>query len=78
ALLNVAGAVALFMLRKAALPLFLASVVLGLLVLAWQTVARGWTEATGGSGLVGSAIGYALLIAVCLYAWRLTRRGVLR
>ncbi|NVO15086.1 MAG: hypothetical protein HXX10_13710 [Rhodoplanes sp.] len=78
AALNLAGALALFMLRKAALPIFLTGIVLSVGLIAWQTYSKGWAEALGGSGLVGAVIGYGLILAICTYTWRLARRGVLQ
>jgi hypothetical protein len=76
--LNLIAAVALLMLRRIAVPLFLLSLTLTVVIAAWQAAATGWTEAIGGPGLMGSLIGFVLLVAVCLYAWRLARTGVLR
>jgi hypothetical protein len=77
ALLNLAGAVCLFLLRKVAFHLFIAA--LGLVTL--QTLVHAATTsfiaALGGSGVVGGLFGYVTLIAVCVYAWKLKARGLL-
>lgn len=77
-LLNLAGAVTLFLLRKIARYLFLSA--LGLLAVStlWHAAAKGWIEASGVAGFVGVLIGYALLVIVCIYAWRLSKKGVLQ
>jgi hypothetical protein len=76
-LANLSGAVALFLLRKLAFHLFAAAFVGNLLLTASQTLTKGWVAAIGGPGFVGAVIGWALLIAVCIYSWRLVQRGVL-
>ena len=77
AALNLAGAISIFLLRKSALPLFASS--LGLSIL--QTLVHAYTTnfiaALGGPGALGVLIGFAISIAVCLYAWRLKARGTL-
>jgi hypothetical protein len=77
-LLNLSAAIALFLLRKIARDLFLASLGLSLILVAWQAATKGWVEALGGAGFVGVLIGYILLIVVCIYAWHLRKKGVLR
>lgn len=77
-LINIAGAITLFMLLKIARILFLCSLVLSLGITAWHATTKGWVEAIGGAGLVGAMIGYAILAIVCVYAWHLTKKGVLR
>lgn len=76
-LLNVAGAVALLLLRKEAFPLFAGSLGLNILVTIWHALAKNWLEAIGQSGLVGVFIGLGIAAAVCFYAWHLKRTGVL-
>ena len=77
-LCNLIGAFALFLLRKVALYFFVTALGVNLLFAAWETVTTGWVKAIGGSGLVGALIGFVVAIAVCIYAWRLTRKGTLR
>ena len=76
-LLNLAGAITLFLLRKIARYLFLSSLGLSLVVMLWHLTTKGWAEAAGGATSVGALIGYVLLVAVCMYAWRLSKKGVL-
>src|SRR5712691_9905799 len=75
AALNLAGAIAIFLLRKSAFLFFASS--LGLSIL--QTLVHAYTTnfiaALGGPGALGVLIGFAISIAVCLYAWRLKARG---
>jgi len=76
-LLNLGGAVALVMLRKAALGLFSAALVVSLLLTVISVLSRGFLAALGGPGSVGLVVAYVVAIAVCLYVWRLWRRGIL-
>ena len=76
-LLNLAGAVMLFLLRRIALYLFLSAIGLTAVSTLWQAAAKGWVEALGGAGLVGALIGFSLVV-VCIYAWRLSKKGVLQ
>lgn len=76
-LANLFGAIALFLLRKVAFYLFVTAFGTNLLLTAWHTVTKGWVAAIGGAGLVGAIIGWGLIIAVCIYSWKLIQRGVL-
>lgn len=75
--LNIVGAVSMFLLRRVAFHLFTIALVASILVTVAHAVSKGFLAALGGTGAVGMLIGYAILIAVCLYAWRLKARGVL-
>ena len=74
---NLLAAIALFLLRKVAFYLFAAAFGTGLLLGVWHAATKGWVAAIGGPGLIGTLIGYALGLAVCVYSWRLIQRGVL-
>ncbi len=76
-LFNVAAAIAIFQLRKVAVYLFTASLALMLLQTLMHVLTTNFLAALSGAGTVGLLIGYAILIAVCLCAWRLKARGVL-
>jgi len=75
--LNVAGAIAIFLLRKIAFYLFSAAFVLVILQTLVHTITTNFVTALGGPGAVGALIGYGILLAVCVYAWNLKGRGVL-
>jgi hypothetical protein len=77
-LLNMTGAVALFLLRRIALAFFLSGLGLGIISVVWHAATKGWIAAIGGPGLVGVLLGYVIVIAVCAYVWRLSKTGVLR
>lgn len=76
-LTNLGGAVALLLLRRAALYLFVGAFVLDTVMTIWHTLTKGWVAAIGGAGLVGMLIGYGLIVAVCIYVWKLKKSGVL-
>ena len=81
AVLNLAGALSLFLLRRRAYHFFLAALSLNLVTMIWYFVARGgvrkFLEATGWAGLIGQMMGLGLLTAVWLYARKLKKSGVL-
>jgi hypothetical protein len=76
-LANFFGAINLFFLRKIAFYLFAGGLTVNSLMFVWHALSKGWVAAMGGSGLLGATIGWGLLIAVCVYTWKLTRSGVL-
>jgi len=76
-LLNVAGAIAMFRLRKIAFHLFSAAFVLVILQTLVHTITTNFVAALGGPGAVGGLIGYGISLAVCVYAWKLKAGGVL-
>ncbi len=75
---SLAGAVALLMLRRIAFHLFAAAFAANVAVVAWQVLARGFAAAVGAGGIGSMLFAWALLTAVCVYTWRLSRSGVLR
>ena len=76
-LLDVAGAIAILRLRKIAFYLFSSAFVLLILQTLVHTITTNFLTALGGSGAVGALIAYGILLAVCVYAWKLKGRGVL-
>jgi hypothetical protein len=76
-LLNTLAVGALFLLRKNALNLFLSALVLSLAFQAWQTATKGWTAGVGQVGMSGIVLSYAIPILVCIYTWRLIKKGIL-
>ena len=75
---NLVAAVLFFRLKKVSAYLFPASFVVGLLMTLWHVATKGWLTAMGGSGLIGALFGWAIAGAVCAYAWRLRKNGVLK
>lgn len=75
-LLNLSGAVALFVLNRVAFKLFVIAFSASVLVALWHAATKGWLQALGGHGFLGTMIGYGISAAVCFYAWKLTKRGV--
>ena len=77
-LLTLTATVLLFVLRKAAVPLFAASLFLNLGFTLAHALTTIWAQALGGSGLVGALTGWGILAAVALYSRHLRQAGVLR
>ena len=71
------GAITLFLLRKIAFYLFTGALIGHSLLAIWHTLTKDWIAAVGNAGLAGAVFGWALLIAVCVYSWKLTKKGVL-
>jgi len=83
--LSLTAATMLWLLRRRAFDLFLASFVLSLGSLAWQLVSGGPLAALMTQGALvlviavfSIIIGYGTTLAICVYAWRLRQRGVLQ
>lgn len=77
-LLTIAGAVAIFLLRKVSFHLFVTALVLSVLATLWNVISKGALAALGSTGFVGVLIGFGILAAVCWYALELRNRGVLK
>jgi hypothetical protein len=71
------AAVFLFLMRKPAAYLFLLCLLLSIPG-AFLVIRKGFFGLYGGLGLFGTILGYAISIAICVYAWRLLKRGALR
>ena len=77
-LANLIGAISLFLLRKIAYPLFLASLVANVIMSVWHIMSKNMLSASVSGGAIGMFIGWGMLLAVCLYAKKLTKTGLLR
>ena len=75
--LRLAAAVQLFRLRKISALLFPSAFLLGLLYFGVRLAVNGPDVALGQARWASMAFGWAVAIAICVYAWRLHRRGVL-
>jgi len=75
--ISLSAAVSLFLLRKLAATLFMAALILSVLYSIYQIVAKNLLRVVAPGGFVGMLLGFALILAVTLYAQRLARRGVL-
>ena len=75
---NLTGAIALFLLRRLAFYLFSGALALSMLMAPWHMLTKDWLSAAGGPGAAGGLFGWVILLAVCLYAWKLTKVGILR
>lgn len=78
ALTNTVGAAALFLLRKAAFPLFLTSLMLSLLMTGWRILNVGFSHAFVGGSPIGFIFGSLALLMICSYTLKLQKQGILR
>jgi hypothetical protein len=76
-LANFSGAIALFLLRRVAFHLFVAAFATTILLSLWHAATKGWVQALSGAGLVGVIIGYGISAVVCVYSWKLMKKGTL-
>jgi len=75
---NLIATILLFMLRKQAFHLFAAAFTITILSTVYQSVAKGWTQALGGSGVISALIGYGISFSIIMYSFRLRQRGILK
>ena len=75
---NTLGAVALFLMRKAAFPFFLSSLCFNVLMTLWRMVSKGWAHAFVGGSVIGFLLGCLILLMICMYTNKLSKSGVLR
>lgn len=76
-LLNILGAIFLFLLRRSAFYLFLSAFAFGLIMTAYHIIFKNWLAAIAGPGLIGAIIGWGIAIATILYARKLIRAEIL-
>jgi hypothetical protein len=77
-LLNLVGALHLFLLRRRAYHMFLSAFILGLVMIVYQILFKNWLAAIAGPGLFGAAIGWGISIAVIIYTKRRAKAGTLK
>jgi hypothetical protein len=76
-LLVLAAVLALFLMRRQALQLFCAAVAWPLIQLVYLGETKGWASASSAVEHYG-IYQYGILVAVCLYVWKLAKTGVLK
>ena len=76
--LTLSAAMALFMLRRAAFPLFCAALAMSMAFTIWHMLVRHWISVVGSAGLMGAAFGWMVMLVVCIYTARLRAQGILR
>ncbi len=77
-LMNLSGAVTLFLLRKIAYPLFLISFISNILMSIIHMLTRDLLSAFVSGGAIGMFIGWGIILAACLYSRHLSKSGVLQ
>lgn len=78
AIANLYAAIALLFLRREASYLFAYVFVISVMITFWHGATRDLYHSLGASGIIGLILGYAISAQICLYAWTLKRRGLLR
>jgi hypothetical protein len=76
-LINLAGAVLLFRLKKAAPVLFALAFALGVTAVVYQILTKNWFAAVGIPGVVSAVVGWCINVAIILYTFRLRQKRVL-
>ena len=74
---NFSGALALFLLRRVAFCLFVVAFATTTLLSLWHIATKGWIQALGGADFVGAISGYGIAAVVCVYSWKLIKKGTL-
>jgi hypothetical protein len=69
--------IALFMMRRIAVPLFVMSIPIGLLQYGWTIYFRGSEMLTNGFSLLIVLVSFAIALLIVFYVWTLDRRGML-
>ena len=75
--LKLYAAIMLFRLRRIAVKLFLAALLLNFVATGYDLVSKGLPPPGGPVVLFSLIIGFGILVLICLYAWWLERRHVL-
>jgi hypothetical protein len=73
---NLAAAFLLFQLRSIALKLFVISFAANVLITLYHIANKGFLAALPSGGFFGLLLGWGMLLAICLYAWRLEKNGI--
>jgi len=76
-LLNIIGAFSLFRMKKAAHSIFCAILGLGLANALLRALFDPDPLLTGSNELIGTALGYVILVLVCIYTYNLKKHGAL-
>jgi len=77
-ILNLVAAILLFMLRRAALYVFVVSFAASLLLTIYNIACKNWLAGAGPTGIISAVFGWGVAIAIICYVWQLSRKGVLR
>jgi hypothetical protein len=77
-LFNLTAAFLLFQLRPVAFKLFVISFAANILNTLYHIASKGFLAALPAGGFFGMLLGWGMLLAICLYAWRLEKNGTLK
>jgi len=76
--LKVTAAVMLFRLSRMGFTLFLAILALNVVVTGYDLLAKGLPPPAGPVMIASIALGFVIMTLICVYAWRLQTKGVLK
>ena len=77
AIVNLSGAITLFILRKIAFYFFVTALSANILATIWNIIAKNYVEAIGTSGLIGMFIGLGIAASITYYSFSLKNKGIL-
>ena len=77
AVFGLAAAISLFLMRRVSVILFSIALGLNIVFTIIQALRTNWAEALGGPGLIGTLIGWVIIVVIILYARNLAKKGIL-
>lgn len=77
-IITLVAAILLFLLRRSAFWAFLASFVFGVLATLYNMAFKHWLDALSATSLVSTLFGWAVILAILGYVWKLYLKGTLR
>ena len=75
--INILAAIYLLLLKKISFYLFCSSLIINTFFTFLHVINKGFLKALSSGGLIGTIIGYGILIGVCLYSRKLIKSNVL-
>lgn len=75
--INILAAIYLLLLKKVSFYLFCSSLIINTFFTFLHVINKGFLKALSSGGLIGTIIGYGILIGVCLYSRKLIKSNVL-
>jgi hypothetical protein len=75
---NAVASIGLLLWRKIAFSLFSVGFALGFGAFLWKLRSTGWPPPHDEFGGFGAIVGWGTRLAICIYCWKLVRKGLLR
>jgi len=76
-LANLCGAITLFLMRRAAFYLFMTGLIASIMLTIRAAIKGSFQNSNPVAMAVGMTIGFGIAIVVCMYTWKLLKRGTL-